>query len=66
MYCEYLEPKKTAKTWVLREGCFGAADDRLFNSIVFYEQHLLHWLLTERHYTNYNLSLDHGAMTALC
>ena len=42
------------------------ADDRLFNSIVFYEQHLLHWLLTERHYTNYNLSLDHGAMTALC
>ena len=33
------------------------ADDRLFNStgIVFYEQHLLHRLLPERHYTNYNL-----------
>ena len=28
---------------------------RLFNSIIFYEQHLLHWLLPERHYTNYNL-----------
>jgi len=31
------------------------ADDRLFNSIVFYEQHLLHRLLPERNYTNYNL-----------
>ena len=31
------------------------ADDRLFKSIVFYEQHLLHRLLPERHYTNYDL-----------
>ena len=31
------------------------ADDRLLNSIVFYEQHLLHRLLPERHYTYYNL-----------
>ena len=28
------------------------ADDRLFNSIIYYEQHLLHRLLPERHYTN--------------
>jgi len=32
-----------------------SCSDRLFNTIVFYEQHLLHWLLPERHYTNYNL-----------
>ena len=41
------------------------ADDRLFNSIVFYEQHLLHRLLPERHYTNYNLRLQRHDRTLL-
>jgi len=31
------------------------SDDTLFDSIMYHEQHLLHRLLPERHYTNYSL-----------